>query len=63
MARARYHAAGSGQTPCQAGPRGPSHPDAAYGGKLKAELHKAEFKPTLTLALGDGTNVRRRAAL
>jgi hypothetical protein len=33
------------------------------GGKLKAKLHKAKIKPTLTLALGDGTNVRQRVAL
>jgi hypothetical protein len=33
------------------------------GGKLKAKLHKAKVKPTLTLALGDGTSVRQRAAL
>jgi hypothetical protein len=33
------------------------------GGKLKAKLHKAKIKPTLTLALGDGTSVRQRAAL
>ena len=33
------------------------------GGKLKAKLHKAKVKPTLTIALGDGTSVRQRAAL
>jgi hypothetical protein len=33
------------------------------GGKLKAELHKAKIKPTLTIALGDGTTVRQRVAL
>ena len=35
----------------------------ALGGKLKAKLHKAKIKPTLTIALGDGTNVRQRVAL
>jgi hypothetical protein len=33
------------------------------GGKLKAKLYKAKIKPTLTIALGDGTSVRQRAAL
>jgi hypothetical protein len=33
------------------------------GGKLKAKLHKAKIKPTLTIALGDGTTVRQRVAL
>jgi hypothetical protein len=35
----------------------------ALGGKLKAKLHKAKIKPKLTIALGDGTNVRQRVAL
>ena len=35
----------------------------SLGGKLKAKLHKAKVKPTLTIALGDGTSVRQRAAL
>jgi hypothetical protein len=35
----------------------------ALGGKLKAELHKAKIKPTLTITLGDGTTVRQRVAL
>jgi hypothetical protein len=35
----------------------------ALGDKLKARLHKAKIKPTLTIALGDGTNVRQRVAL
>ena len=35
----------------------------ALGSKLKAKLHKGKIKPTLTLALGDGTSVRQRAAL
>jgi hypothetical protein len=35
----------------------------ALGGKVKARLHKAKIKPTLTIALGDGTNVRQRVAL
>ena len=33
------------------------------GRKLKAKLHKAKIKPTLTIAVGDGTNVRQRVAL
>ena len=33
------------------------------GGKLKAKLHKAKIKPTLTLTLGDGTSVRQRVTL
>ena len=37
--------------------------NVALGGKLKAKLHKAKIKPTLTLALGDGTSVRQRVAL
>ena len=35
----------------------------ALGGKVKAKLHKAKIKPTLTLALGDGTSVRQRVTL
>jgi hypothetical protein len=32
-------------------------------GKLKARLHRAKIKPTLTVALGDGSSVRQRVAL
>jgi len=35
----------------------------ALGAKTRAKLHKAKVKPTLTLALGDGTSVRQRVAL
>jgi hypothetical protein len=37
--------------------------NVTLGGKLKAKLHKAKVKPTLTLTLGDGTNVRQRVTL
>jgi hypothetical protein len=37
--------------------------NVTLGGKLKARLHKAKIKPTLTLALGDGTSVRQRVTL
>jgi hypothetical protein len=37
--------------------------NVALGGKLKAKLHKAKVKPTLTLTLGDATNVRQRVTL
>jgi hypothetical protein len=33
------------------------------GGKVKAKLHKAKIKPTLTVALGDGSSLRLRVAL
>jgi hypothetical protein len=32
-------------------------------GKLKAKLHKAKIKPTLTIALGDGSSLRLRVSL
>jgi hypothetical protein len=35
----------------------------ALSGKLKAKLHKAQIKPKLTIAIGDGTSVRQRVAL
>ena len=35
----------------------------ALGGKLKTRLHQAKIRPKLTIALGDGTNVRQRVAL
>ena len=37
--------------------------NVTLGGKLKAKLHKAKIKPTLTLTLGDRTSVRQRVAL
>jgi hypothetical protein len=33
------------------------------GGKVKARLHKAKIKPTLTIALGDGSSLRLRVTL
>jgi hypothetical protein len=35
----------------------------SLGAKLKVKLHKAKIKPTLTIALSDGTNVRQRVTL
>jgi hypothetical protein len=37
--------------------------NVTLGGKLKARLHKAKIKPTLTITLGDRTTVRQRVAL